>query len=334
MFFALRVTSVLLWVTLFAACLGAPLVRAPDDPGSGDPSTSPNRMPTPPVNAVHCVAPRHYTFSRKDTVAIPCGGVDLFTETIPDEGHALARVTASISNPSTDNYEPYYDLSITVGNGWIPFTTGQDLCPGVTLSRRTQLGYGLLGNANQVTVSATQGAASCIDGRVTMSNVILDVWVEDPSPECEGKDVQLLSTFGTADAVDTSLHVVDTSLTPLLSLLVPPSDGDRQGILLLGAVEFSPHSLGYTTPYACGQPPTLSLSSQLGTGAGMVASDEDVAQAFQSMGHVTLGPAVALPYDGTLHAVTLYGQSGFPISIPVEVGGLAGGDAKLGFVKQ
>src|SRR5262245_61663723 len=69
-------------------------------------------------STVSCAEPRHYQFFAGGPMSIPCGDAwpKIFAESIPDGGYALAKVTATLSNGSFDQYEPWYDLKVEVGD--------------------------------------------------------------------------------------------------------------------------------------------------------------------------------------------------------------------------
>jgi hypothetical protein len=298
-----------------------------------------------------CVAPRYYSYPIP-TQPLPCGNpwAELIGVDIPDEGHALARATLVMTDTNPDfpwgGQAAGYNWSagVSVGDGEVAYSSGNDICPGSTSVPKGELGYGNLTSGDaRVSVWAGEGAATCVDGTVALSSGTLEVWVEDPSPSCVGQDVGLASSYQSqyygnqqpcVDPVTSAVYPdcwfwSDTE-TPVITLPVP-SSSDRTQILVLGSIDGSPTTDPNTV---CGQE-FDELGTQLQTSdMGVITSDMEAIVASGGMGHLLLSEAASTTYDpSTTTSVSIWAGSSSANVTTIQTGGCCG-DAKVGFVKM
>jgi len=180
---------------------------------------------------------------------------------------------------------------------------------------------------------AQQGGTTCIDGAVIAVSGALDVWVEDPAPECAGRDIGFKSSTDAYRAND--IYFWTNSMTKLQELAVPGSS-DRSQILIVGAVEGTP--IAGETPYSCTRgTPNYNLAAQLRTNdRDVVATAKSAIPPFSGMGHLILSLSAKIPYRPETTSISIWVRS--DIEPPVTTNGCGStvpcGDGKLGFVKM
>jgi hypothetical protein len=278
------------------------------------------------VDTTTCAPPRHYSYSIPSGIALRCvdttapnaGFVDLLKVTVPDTGQAVARATARYSNQ--DAQATYFWAAYAlVGATTISGQVGDDICPGTSTPDKTLLGAGSLSaGAQEVHVFAAQGAETCVDHRVVSEGGTLDVWVEDPSPQCVGVDIGIIDH---RDRYDWT-----TSMTEMISLPVPSTTG-RGSILVLSSVEGSPTKDPNTV---CGQETATGvaqvvLGSQVDTVTGAFPAS-------LGMGHLVLAPSLDVSYPQTDETARLLVGSNTGLTT-VFSGGPTSGAGILAFVK-
>jgi|GEM_PF-6867278 len=340
--------------------------------GNSNTNTNPNPSPTPtpsptvtPVThcdagyklvsgaCAACAAPRHYQYSFPTATALKCSPTEstLFEIDVPDQGYALARSTLVFQNNNTT--VPYYwNAQILVGNFSVAWAAGDDICPAASTPTKTVMGYGQLTASNHhLVVRAYQGADGCVDGSVLApAGNSVDVWVEDPAPECAKQDINLVSTYdvmktnspnyvaGIFPSSTFPYYAWTNSMTPLLTVAVPPTPG-RSKILVLGSVEGTPVN-PTDVSYTCGGSTSPHLIGQVASNnLGILAQAEGPLVTLNgggTMGHLVLSPQMASPaaYDPIyLSSLQLIVGSNLSSSISVTTGGCCG-DGKIGFVKS
>jgi hypothetical protein len=279
------------------------------------------------VDTTTCVAPRRYSYTIPSGATLGCANVnapddgfrDLLHVTVPDTGQAVARVTARFNNQNAlATY--YWAAYALVGAPTFSGQAGDDICPGTTTPDKTVLAAGSLSaGAQDVHVFAVQGSAPCLDDQVVTEGGTLDIWVEDPSPQCMGVDL------GIIDHRD--LYNWTTSMTEMISLAVPSTLG-RSRILVLSSVEGSPAQDPNTV---CGQEAATGVAQVvLGTQVDTVTG---AFPASQGMGHLVFAPSLDVAYSPSeLNARLLVGSNTGLTT--VFSGGPSSGGGILAFVKQ
>jgi len=288
-------------------------------------------LKNPPSPDIVCARPRiyHKTILPGDESLLPCtpGSAEVFSLKIPDSGRALAQAKLVFrNNHNNDIY--YWGSSVTVGSPEISYAVGDDICPSSSTGTKAILGSGRIDSENSyVKVLAYQGSGACTNSQISVfSGGTLTVWVEDPRPECAGKDLGLVSTYQTLGL--TQLYTWTTSMTELLKLQVRPAK-DRSQIRVLGSVEGSPDQ---NPNSVCGQE-AATLISQVSTSLhGVLDTQTNAIPASQGMGHLVLSPERVSSYSQGPLSLSLWVGSN-TAQTPIRTGGCCG-DGKLGFVLQ
>jgi len=153
-----------------------------------------------------CQPVRHYVFPLNQTLSLACVPGNeptlVFDQVVPDQGHTLVRLNLNLFGAGASEAGVHgWSSSLEVGDPTFPerinFAAGEDLCPGEQLTRR-MLGYGDLSASNdRITVTMSQYRSSdCQNGVVNVAaDSALEVWVEDPQPECRNRSIVAESYF-------------------------------------------------------------------------------------------------------------------------------------------
>jgi len=277
-----------------------------------------------------CRAPRHYQYLTEpgQNRWLSCAAnTEVFSVEIPDEGKAIVRYSAPFLNSNASQIYYWYSMA-QVGEGTPSYAVGDDICPGFQTAYKTNLGYGPLTSKNHtVKIFAGQGSSPCNNGNViAMNGGIVDVWVEDPRPECVGKDIGMVSTY---EKIGQNYFGWSTNGSEILKLNVPSENAENRGhIVAIGVVEGSPATNPNTS---CGSE-AASLSSYLSVATkGNVSFETGVIPASSGMGHVVLHNFGTVNYDSSVSSVSYWVTSNTGLTT-VTTGGCCG-DAKVGFIK-
>ena len=243
-----------------------------------------------------CQPPRHYQFSSPTGYSLQCAPsqIPIFSVTVPDTGRAIARATIAVENWSDHAY--YWAASVHVGSPIYNYAVGDDICTRSYGSAANQnksiLGYGTLSPGNQtVTVNAYQGSYDCSNGAMTtFSGNTLDVWVEDDSPACVGKDIVVKDYY--ADYGFTNIFQWQTYMTPMLQIQTTVPQG-RSSALLLSSVEATPDPNPNTQ---CGSETATFVTQQVFNGSS-VALRSQVSPGYAGMSHIVLA------LESTVHSL-------------------------------
>jgi hypothetical protein len=220
--------------------------------------------------------------------------VSIFDQVVPDQGRALARVTFSLAGagPSTLGVHGW-SAQTSIGDpafaGAISYGVGEDLCPGEVLSKRWLMFGNLGAGKDRIRVDAAQYRSSaCNNGVVAVkAGSTLEVWVEDPLPACQGKDIRAASyfqkIFASAGPGANQPVTLGTNLTPMVSLSLTTERSARHRVL--GQSEVSPAS----TSNACGNR-TETAVAFLSTNGAYTASERAGYPTSGGQTHVLLGP--------------------------------------------
>lgn len=280
------------------------------------------------VDATACKAPRHYVYTFNADVPLSCvnsaaanaGFLPLVQVSVPDTGRAVARATLQFRNGGT--ITSFWAAYALVGSATIPGQVGDDICPGATTIAKTVIGSGTLSAGEQtVQVYAAQGADSCTNGLVSaIAGGTVDVWVEDPSTECQGQDI------GVVDNVN--YFVWPTAAVSVASLPIPATT-NRTQLSVISSAEGSPVN---DPNKVCGAE-AATLVAQVVAGSN-VDSVAGVITASAGMGHLDLAPQlVDVPYSPSTTTAILNVGSNFSSSI-VFSGGTESGGSILAFIKH
>ncbi len=197
-----------------------------------------------------CQAPRHYQYvirpGEEKLLKQNPVETELFNVTVPDSGRAIARaVLVFRSNSTADEYG--WVARIVVGSGAqeddiaYGYQAGEDLCPLQSSGARSVAAYGQLGGVspNTVSVVAYSTRFGGVDDMVSVnSGSYLDVWVEDPRPQCIGKDISATSYYHVARKERGWSNFLDrtftwpTSVAPIIGLDLVKNAG-RQNLKVI-----------------------------------------------------------------------------------------------------
>ncbi len=280
------------------------------------------------VEAGSCRVPRYYSYDLSSDVPLGCdnsftGRTNIFNPTIPDEGMALTRATLLIAKSSA-NGPGGWSIGAYLGvGGGVASDMADNINPGAS-AWKTVLGSGELNPSYSTAVRLSgynYSAKSCVVGDFTvLAGSRLEVWVEDPKPECRGKYLALKSLYA-------------TQTTPLtwgqdtFSVGIPAT-ANATNILLLSSIE------GTIIPCASGSLTTF-VSTNLASSAGSGDSGPIPTAGQMGQCHLSLGTANWVSYSPFLTNMTLH--LGSAVSNPVFSGYLQGtgtGEGVVGFVKQ
>lgn len=333
--------------------------------GSGISTASPTSETYKMANT--CKPPRHYRFSVQpgQEVHLKCGAdapTSILRAQIKDRGRTLARGVMVMGNKTSAI--PFWNSYILVGNPKVAYGVGDDICPQASSEEKTVMGYGDLIGEDPVTKAPINEPSAFVDwkgyagaevcppgsdgGIVVYSGSYLDVWVEDPSEGCVGKDVGLVSSYDTYTSATNTPEVNaiypassfpyyawTNSMTQLTSIWVPPTT-ERSKIQVFSSVEGSPNTRDPKFQYACGATASALITQIYSNNLGIVASAQGQAPTIGGMGHLVLSaaPSSPLPYDARyLRSFSIWVGSNLSPEVPVTTNGCCG-DGKIGFVKE
>lgn len=248
------------------------------------------------------------------------GAVDVFDVESGHRGAAVGRATVIIEHTQNGGGVHFWNATVLVGEHVYGYGIGDDLCSGYQPVTKTNLGYGNLTAANhRVRVPMYQGSAPCTDGALKVNKgSTLELWYEDPAPECAGQSIRFTSWYATQGFEAT--YVWETFMSPILELLVEVPRGNKA--LLLSVVEGSPD---VDPNKVCGGE-TQTLVSQLVADGAIVDQVEQLIPASQGQGHLVLSNQAYVTGAGAHATKLLVGANVF--DSPVRTGGCCG-DAAL-----
>jgi len=296
-----------------------------------------------------CSAPRHYQYSLSSPTALKCSPTEtkLLQVQVPDHGYALARATMVFANSNSQSY--YWNANLIVGDS-ANFANGDDICPKASTTNKISLGYGLLNaNSSTITLQAYQGSSPCIDGQVTaLAGSSLDVWVEDPAPDCQKRDINMITTYNTLTfptpssiaqvyPASTYPYFAWTNSMSILATLPVPVTSGRSQMLVLSSVEGTTINESNSNNYTCGQSAPPLISQIASNDLGILAQGESPVPTLGgqgNMGHLVNSSQTssAITYDSsTMNWLELLVGSNLS-NVYVTTGGCCG-DGKIGFVK-
>jgi hypothetical protein len=162
-----------------------------------------------------CAPVKHYTFTLNNDVGLYCecnktkpywkdcpnqktfqdGFKTIFNVNIPAQGYAVARANLLVRHLGKGAKSHFWNSRVTVGKDEFTHGIGDDLCHGEVRGSRMNIGYGVLGKTSPtVTVRVKQGSTGCWSGIVeVVKGSKLEVWVEDPRPQCQKKQILVQS---------------------------------------------------------------------------------------------------------------------------------------------
>ncbi|MBI5458077.1 peptidoglycan-binding protein [Candidatus Kaiserbacteria bacterium] len=297
---------------------------------------------------VSCKPPRHYQYvllpGQEKLLKQNPTETTIFNVTVPDSGRAIARTTLAFrSNATTTNEEYGWAARIFVGSGTqeddIAYGQqgGEDMCPQQGSGSRAISAYGTLGgpSSNTVTVTAHSSRFGGVDDMVSvLSGSYVDVWVEDGSPACVGKDIQATSFYHQARKGGDPNWAYRTFQWPTTVAQVVGLDvaknPDRQNLKViswaLGSPDLNPTS-------QCGQE-VVTLTSQQLVGGNIAAYGSRVLPPSQGQGHLLMdleSNTLLSTYLSAFRINLLVGKS-FENGHPVLTGN-NGGDAFVGVIQ-
>lgn len=153
-----------------------------------------------------CLPVRHYSFTLGADRALACVPhavpIEIIRATIPDTGLAVARLRLMLRGMGprpvgVHGWGGDGDVGDAGGARRISWGAGEGVCPSEAVAE-TVLAYGELTAADhEVGFSLRQYRSSgCVDGTIGVGAAsTLDVWVEDPTPHCRGRDIVAASYF-------------------------------------------------------------------------------------------------------------------------------------------
>jgi hypothetical protein len=200
-----------------------------------------------------CAPVRKYVYPLARSVSLNCvpgnAPVLVFDQPVPDQGLTLVRLNLNLFGVGALSLGVHgWSSTVQVGDPAFPkiinFGAGEDLCPEEQLTRR-MLAYGdLTPEHDRITVTMSQYRSSdCQNGVVNLAaDSSLEVWVEDPSPECRERSIAAASYFRTIwdqFGAGTDMPVgMTTSFTDVLSTTLE-TEGPAQ-LHVLSQLEMSP----------------------------------------------------------------------------------------------
>jgi peptidoglycan hydrolase-like protein with peptidoglycan-binding domain len=233
------------------------------------------------VAALTCEKPRYYRFTEPASKSLLCTTyTPLFGDgeiVIPDTGFAFVRARFTPANRATTQEgagvasEGVYSWGAQIIFNASPFDvykTSEAMCPGS--SPEQHVAYGWIdknAGTNRIRIEGTAIRTNCIPGRLNVfGGRVLEVWVEDPKPECQKKDIIAYTSwrdvaYGTIQQpLKVRNHgpievkfgwVWPSSLTqlPNTSLSIPTALPGRTRLKLYSSIEGSPFD---TPQLACG----------------------------------------------------------------------------------
>jgi hypothetical protein len=230
----------------------------------------------------------------------------IFNETLNETGYALARVRLTYKNLNTDsnpssNNVYYWSTSVQVGSSVTARSHGDDICPMQTARLKTNLGYGLLTPTNStIVVKSYAGHSACAndangndpDSEVKIfSGGTLEVWIEDPTPGCAGRDIGIAESYvdnSISYDADNRWYWPTTVMNKFLSATIPESPFPRAGIKIFGTVEGTPSMNPNTQCRAEVFPLSAELRRNEGTSNPLLSEQTLVMPKTVGMGHLVL----------------------------------------------
>jgi len=250
-----------------------------------------------------CRALIHKQITLEKDVPLTCdgNGVPLFNYISGDLGPAVAQVRVRYRNTSNETY--YWANWVSVGGDFvgsdrkaISTAIGDDICPGTVTEPKGNMGYGYLSaSSRSVKVMAYQGVAGCNTNSgpvVALAGSTLDIWIEDPSPACLGRNVgfaSVLSRNTGPGPVNLGSAVWSPSMALIKALPLPNLSGRSGKLTLIAVNEGSTPEVNISNPPpVCGSE-VLSLTSQITTNGGVQLDlKQEKIPASQGMSHLVL----------------------------------------------
>ena len=203
--------------------------------------------------AASCRPVRQYTYTLPVDVALSCAprSATVFDLDIPDRGRFLVRADLRLRGTGTvpELVHGWSARWSRLGDPGFPrriaHAAGEDLCAGETRSKG-MLGFGKLTAAARGVALAINAyrASDCENGAVTIgAGSSLELWIEDPAPGCEGKDIAAFSYFARqqlipGDAKDRAAPV-DARPRSIVEGSIAPTAPLRR-LDIIGQTEISP----------------------------------------------------------------------------------------------
>ena len=271
-----------------------------------------------------------YTLAAPVALACDAGSARVvFDVTVPAHGQALARANLIIRHQGA-GITPvihFWNARVVVGTPELAYGIGDDVCPGVSVSR-TNLGYGRLSaEADHVQVLSYQGSSPCTDGALTIEpGSTLDVWVESPEPECRERGIVVRSFYQMVDT-DTNVYWVwPTLMAEVLSATFETTEASENA-RVLAVIEGTP----WENPNSICGSEAATLVLQTALDGATLSTVRDVVPASSGMGHLVLAADAEVEVFAGAHEVSLLAGSNFDRY--VTTGGCCG-DATLAVIRE
>ena len=248
------------------------------------------------------------------------------------EGFAFARANLTLTHAALPKISYNWTAKVEVGatdTDQIAFSSGDDVCPGVTAGRVVG-GFGRLTATNaHVKLTAMQSATLCTVGALTLeTSSSIDVWVEDPRPECAGKSIVIasyLKLVGPASPVwDWPLT---TAAAPILTAKIETTPADTS-LVAVAMIEGTAVTNPNTT---CGTE-TATLTVHTTLDGSVLNTSQLKMPATSGAGHLLLDTFHQAPTPAGVHTLQLTAGRDFATS-KVSTGG-TGGDAMLAIIRK
>jgi hypothetical protein len=265
---------------------------------------APAIVPINPAAAADCRPVRYYSYALPADVALACSPVATmaFDIVVPDRGRFLVRADLRLRGTGTvgEQVHGWSARWASLGDPAFPsriaHAAGEDICTGETRDKG-MLGFGRLEAARNrvaLTLNAYRSEA-CENAAVTVAaGSSLTLWVEDPDPRCQGRDIAAFSYFdrqaATHGDVGDRPAALDASPRTVIDgsiVLTEPA----QRLAFLGQTEISPP----VTANSCSQRPETGAAWLYVNGAAIAGSYwSDSYPPSAGMTHLLLTPASVL----------------------------------------
>ena len=265
---------------------------------------------------------------------LTCGSTTVLDVTLPagTEGFAFARANLVITHAAIPKISYNWSARLEVGapdSDQIAFPSGDDVCPSTTSSRVIG-GFGrITPSSAHVRLSGLAAATLCAVGTLTIeTSSSIDVWVEDPRPECAGKSIVVASYL---KLVGPGAPVWDWPLlaaaAPVLTAKIETAATDTS-LVAVAMIEGTATTNPNTT---CGaEIGALTMHTTL-DGTVLNTSQQKI-PATTGAGRLLLDTFYQAPTTAGVHTVQLVAGRGFSTS-KVSTGG-SGGDAMLALIRK
>jgi hypothetical protein len=273
-------------------------------------------------------------FTFPSAVKLDCASSTILDVTLPagTAGLAFARANLTLTHAPIPAVSYHWSAKLEVGADdpeRIAFSSGDDLCPGVTTAKVVG-GYGKVDAANaHVRLGAFQAAAAlCLNGTITVAaSSSIDVWIESARPECVGKSIVVasyLELVGPGSVWDWPLGATPA---PILTAKIETAASDSSLVtmaMIQGTATTNPNT-------TCGSE-TAKLTAQTTLDGTALSTVQQPIPATSGAGHLLLDTFNQGPAKAGVHTVQLVAGRDF-IGSKVTTGG-TGGDAMLALVRK